>query len=374
MDTEFLSEKLSALLDGELSEGERQELEALIASNPAVAREWHALNRMDRLFREMPRHDAPHDLTARLRAPRAVRRTVSFGRPRSSRRSAWPLLAAAAAFVFMFGLFLLRIPKPDTITLTRLDSVPAESRSGHVSGQEEKACSAAAENRGPSPAAADDHWGEFGVVPRQEIAAPMAAPAPAAGMRKREDAPQMQAGEAPAPTEAPEFLGGLGLEKGLAGGAASGARSPSPRGAADANEAHVEQKMGAVAGMRPQSSESDQAGALTRGAAPPPPPAAQAAPAIEGVNAEITDGSETQHTGDRVFQLRDSIWVQDGYSEQAITAIERDSDEWAALIDADPTLAWIMRLQEAVVFESAGAWYRIPPAMAAEQSDTPAQP
>ena len=51
MDNESLSEKLSALLDGELPDGERRELEALIASDPAVAREAEALSQAWRPWR-----------------------------------------------------------------------------------------------------------------------------------------------------------------------------------------------------------------------------------------------------------------------------------------------------------------------------------
>ena len=389
MDTEHLNERLSSLLDGELPENERQELEALIASNPAVAREWRALKQMDRLFRGMPRHDAPDDLTARLRAPRTVRRTVSFGRPRSSRRSAWPLLAAAAAFVLVFGLFLLRIPKPDPITLTRLDSVPTESASRKVVQRGEQAYDAAAEKQAPSREFADDGWASFEVIPQKESAAPMAAPEVAAGMRRRGDAVPMQAEEVPAPAAVPYLSLGQGSGKDRAGGAVPGAKSPLGRAATAEDATHLERKPGTATDRPQESSEPDYAAAVTqRGTVPPPTaPAAPAplarpapsaaapiAPLPEGAIAETLDVSDTQRIGDRIFQLRDTTWIQDGYTEQTTALIERDSDEWAALIAADPSLAAIMQFQEAVLFESAGAWYRIPPVAADEPSDTPAQP
>ncbi|MGI6459001.1 MAG: anti-sigma factor family protein [Candidatus Hydrogenedentales bacterium] len=398
MDTEHLNERLSSLLDGELPENERQELEALIASNPAVAREWHALKQMDRLFRGMPRHDAPDDLTARLRAPRTVRRTVSFGRPRSSRRSAWPLLAAAAAFVLVFGLFLLRIPKPDPITLTRLDSVPAESASRQVVQRGEQAYDAAAEKQAPSREFADEVWGSFEIIPQKESLAPMAAPEAAAGMRRRDDAVQMQAEEVPAPAAVPYLSLGQGSGKDFAGGAVPGAKSPLGRAATAGNATHLERKPDTAADRPQESSEPDYAAAITQRETVPPPPAPPAplarpapsaaapiappppaaagpiAPAPEGVSAETLDVSGTQRIGGRIFQLRDTTWIQDGYTEQTTALIERDSDEWAALIAADPTLAAIRQFQEAVLFESAGAWYRIPPVAVDEPSDTPAQP
>jgi hypothetical protein len=54
--------------------------------------------------------------------------------------------------------------------------------------------------------------------------------------------------------------------------------------------------------------------------------------------------------------------------------VERDSEALSALIASDPALAETLRFSEAIIFETGGAWYRVPPVTANAQASTPAQP
>ncbi len=370
MDNESLSEKLSALLDGELPDGERRELEALIASDPAVAREWNALTRMDRLFREMPRYEAPEEFAVRLRTARPSRRTASFGRPRSSRRAAWPLLAAAAAFLLVFGLIVLQLPDSNTFTMTRLEPAPAEPASEPAPKQETLADNAPAGELGLRQESAGD---ELRGTATADVAplAPPAAPAPAARMRRDDGALQQRVVEAPA--LAPPSSGAVGRE--LKAGTDEDLAMSAPFQAAE----------GGRAGDAPQDATA-AATAPPDVKTPPPPPAeapaetipaitaAESAPAAEEAHVETIESAGMKRIGTRVFELRNETWTQTMYADETTVAVERDSEALSALIANDPALAETLRFQEAIIFESGGAWYRVPPVTADAQAGAPAQP
>ncbi len=378
MDNESLSEKLSALLDGELPDGERRELEALIASDPAVAREWNALTRMDRLFREMPRYEAPEAFAVRLRSPRASR-TVSFGRPRSSRRAAWPLLAAAAAFLLVFGLIVLQLPDSNTFTMTRLEPAPAESASEPGSTQERLA------DRVPAGDLELRQETDAGVAlpsPPAAPPSPPAAPDPAARMRREAESMAERVAEAPA--LAPSSGGAVGrdLKADNVGGRAMGAwfnaaengsAGDAPQGAAGAPGAAPSDVQTAPASPAEAPPPSYGARAVPEKSTPYAA-AAQSAPVAQETSAETLEAAGMKRVGTRVFELRNETWTQTTYTDQTTVAVERDSEALSALIASDPALAETLRFSETIIFETGGAWYRVPPVTANAQASTPAQP
>ena len=81
-----------------------------------------------------------------------------------------------------------------------------------------------------------------------------------------------------------------------------------------------------------------------------------------------------KRVGTRVFELRNETWTQTTYTDQTTVAVERDSEALSALIASDPALAETLRFSEAIIFETGGAWYRVPPVTANAQASTPAQP
>jgi hypothetical protein len=107
-------ELLSAYLDGELGEGERQRLEARLAQDPTLRAELRALRQTVSLVQELPEVAAPRNfilsksmVERRQPAPRPEPQVL---RPSSERvRRAWaaPLLTAATAVVSLLFVVVL---------------------------------------------------------------------------------------------------------------------------------------------------------------------------------------------------------------------------------------------------------------------------
>ncbi len=380
MDKEQLDEKLSALLDGELSDEERRELEALIEANPSVAREWHALRQMNGLFREMPRYEAPEELSVRIETGRKAR-PVSFGPSRLSRRPAWPLLAAAAAVVLILGLVVLQFPKSSTFNVSRLEQAPAGAAKGAVS--KEEAASAGRpldEAHEPREMIADRA--------RRTDALPAPSPAPAS------PAPPAQrvrvAGET---QEGRAEDGPAGQTQGSAGGQSTGDALQLGEKLSDTEteSGTTPAELPAETAGQVELDETKTVG-LEAGAAPPEtaaettPPAPELAPALAASEGAETPPSkppapsgvpgtiEDKRAGDRTFKMREDAWVQAAYDKQAAVTVARDSAEFNALIAKDPSLAEIAAFQEEVIFELEGVWYRLPPVKDTVQAATPSQP
>jgi anti-sigma factor (TIGR02949 family) len=108
MDCAEAKEQFSSLLDGELAPEDRTALERHLAGCSDCLRELDGLKKVEGLFRELPRHEAPAGFEARVRD--AVRPKVfRFARARAQRMSLWPMLSAAAAFVMVAGLVLWQV-------------------------------------------------------------------------------------------------------------------------------------------------------------------------------------------------------------------------------------------------------------------------
>jgi len=102
--------------------------------------------------------------------------------------------------------------------------------------------------------------------------------------------------------------------------------------------------------------------------------AAQSAPVAQETSAETLEAAGMKRVGTRVFELRNETWTQTTYTDQTTVAVERDSEALSALIASDPALAETLRFSEAIIFETGGTWYRVPPVTANAQASTPAQP
>ena len=113
--TRQIDERLSAYLDGELSEPERAELEPGLAE-PETARQLDALRALERELRDLPRIDTSPDFAERFRARLEHERALL-------RRPWWAglrdlglgrALAGAAAFATALALaiWLQRRPQP----------------------------------------------------------------------------------------------------------------------------------------------------------------------------------------------------------------------------------------------------------------------
>jgi hypothetical protein len=91
-------DRLSALLDGELSPAERSEVEAYVGRNPEAQQELAALERVRTMVRSLPAVDPPFGFYERMLSPRTSRR-----------RHRWPSAVAAvgvaaATIVLIVGI------------------------------------------------------------------------------------------------------------------------------------------------------------------------------------------------------------------------------------------------------------------------------
>jgi hypothetical protein len=336
MDKELLHEKLSALLDNELAGDERTALEALIDADPEVAREWEELNRVDGLFRNLPKHEAPKELGAGLRTEETTR-PLSFGRPRSTRRAPWPLLVAAVALVLVFGLVVFQLPDSRMFNMAKEESaLPSESG----------ALDSARPNEVPAAVELEQQYGDAAVgrrravareVPQKSTAESMAAPSKdEAGAREPQEAPASDAG-------AVAGVGGSAFQPDtdLAGA-----------------EEHADAEPRPAPALTPPSPTIPA----------PPPVAAKRAPAEGAPLAETErdmpmpsdENDVVKRIGDRVFEKRENAWVQNTYDKQQTAALARDSGKVTAIITGEPALRDILALAQEIVFEFDGVWYRIP--------------
>jgi len=98
MSPEEMRERLSAWLEGELSAGEREELERRLRDDPALRDELKSLERLRAACAELGGHPPPSHLWPRIRA-----RLHPPAPAASARRRALALRGAAAVFVFLAG-------------------------------------------------------------------------------------------------------------------------------------------------------------------------------------------------------------------------------------------------------------------------------
>lgn len=104
MDAFFARNRLSAYLDGSLSEGEAAEVEAALARDPALHADFEAMKRAVTLLRQVGPRTAPPDLHSRImarvaREPKPVARLAWLRRPLSRLPVEGLALAAAALLV-----------------------------------------------------------------------------------------------------------------------------------------------------------------------------------------------------------------------------------------------------------------------------------
>jgi hypothetical protein len=253
--------------------------------------------------------------------------------------------------VVVFGLVWFQFPQTGVFNTAQVETAPAseplaldKAESKHVPAAEELAeqNGAAVLGRAAPPSR---HRGKAGSdVPPQEnmVEAMPAQPKAEGGMQEQQDAP-------------------LSDEDMVLGEALHG-------------------ETGASAGKEKGDVESLPAPALIPPSPPmlaPPPAAAKQVP-TEGVAREETKPDEklsfgedgnVKRIGERVFEKRDSVWIQTTYNNQQTLTLARESDEAAALLAREPALRDILALDEEVVFELDATWYRVP-----ELKDSPSIP
>lgn len=66
--------------------------------------------------------------------------------------------------------------------------------------------------------------------------------------------------------------------------------------------------------------------------------------------------------GQRVFDLRDGVWRQSGYKNEAVVLLNRDSDVAEQLVEKEPGLKDVYAFDKPVIFRAQDRWYRLEPA------------
>ncbi|MFA6239640.1 MAG: hypothetical protein WC655_01850 [Candidatus Hydrogenedentales bacterium] len=65
--------------------------------------------------------------------------------------------------------------------------------------------------------------------------------------------------------------------------------------------------------------------------------------------------------GERVFELRDGVWRQDGYKDEAVVMLDRASDVAKQLVEKEPALKDVLAFDKPVIFRAKERWYRVEP-------------
>ena len=104
---EHISEQLSAYLDGQLDDAQKQAVEAALAHDEALARELEALRATQRLLRSLPQSKAPEDFVAGVLAQAERLHLTGMQAPAASRSAGslrWLATAAVLALAACIGV------------------------------------------------------------------------------------------------------------------------------------------------------------------------------------------------------------------------------------------------------------------------------
>lgn len=331
--------EFSALLDDELSAGERRAIEAHLAECPECLHLFRQFQQVDQLFEDLPQREAPAELEAGIREALTTERkqVKTFLRSRHTRQRVWPLLAAAAVFVVLAGGVLLMATGefgPESYQLAQFDE-PAE--------QEETA-----------PAPRDE--------PRMDVMMETAPDAPDAGpMDSREndaleDADQELMNDIEDDGQRPGIDAGRGLKREAQEEAPNfeqegGAQSSRPRA-----RAQELPEPPPDADRAPETAEEPEAEAEAKPAPPPPAPAEPMPRRLEE-----SPGVETREAAGRRFIKDADVWVEEGYEGEPISTLSPDAAAWEVVLESHPELAEIVDWEDPVVFEAEGQWRRLIP-------------
>jgi len=111
MDCPEARQEFSALLDGELTQDERAAVERHLSECSDCLRDLDKFKRVDVLYRRMAPQQAPAGFERRVHA--AIRKeTFRFSVRQWRPMALWPVLAAAAVFLVVGGIALMRVQTP----------------------------------------------------------------------------------------------------------------------------------------------------------------------------------------------------------------------------------------------------------------------
>jgi hypothetical protein len=332
---------LSPWLDGELDPDARAAVEAALEKDAALRGELDAMRQLDRFCRDLDPVTAPPELEAGIRR-RLDARVVAFPRRLPARR-VWPLAAAAVLVVALSMPLLYRLSAPHRMQ-TKMMAPAADETADTV----QLARGELAEENAPSPEAVSagiraDGGGRREPAPAEE--------ATVFSVEEDESAPPAKArGQQAGASAAGLSIQNRDLEK----AAPAGEQRPGYA----AREKTPPQPIAEAAPEIPET---------VAGAAPlplPAPPEKLDAEPPETMKKAETAAPETlrQSAGNRIFVLRENIWIQEGYAGEKTQPLPRDASFLATLVELHPEIGEIAALGPEVILLHGDTWYHLLPA------------
>lgn len=331
LDPNELRNRFSPLLDGELMPDEQDDTEKALADDAEALRELHQMQRLDAMFRELPKDSAPDDLENRIH--NAIHRPAKPVRLRSQRfepKPVWPMLAAAAMLlVVLGGVFFHLFTGPN----------------GHRSEMAEMAM----------------------LAEEQEEALPDKDPAALRELQQLQVAPE--ADDTAGPMRGMGGMGGpdtFGEGMDLGGGRDMEMASPSEDAPimameSDEKESYLREHLQPdMPGPRSDGEPISESQRRRAAASPPPPPPRPTRPVQPDQAAE----AETRVLGGRAFQRDPEAehWQERGYAGEGTQPLQRDDPDLQSWLVAHPEFEDMLTLTDPVVFRMDGIWRRLEPA------------
>lgn len=398
MNRDEIRERFSPLLDGELSPEERAEVEAALSEDAELLRELDALKRVDHLYANLPPVNAPVGFEDGVKSA-LYPATLQFTRARAIRRRLWPMLAAAAVFIVVGAIVVVQMNPAMAPMMLSKEMADYAAESIPQSANEESSVMAdrSLEAGAPKAEIADETAVqslaplEASETDTEAVQGPGAVSSgPANGQfqgrnlsaregNRSADAMKVQPHPAPATGPAPMVAP---QEADRSEGLASPQRqaldepqaAPPPDSASNGAGGMAATK---ITQSEPQFFSGETAGATAPSAEPPTPPAMRGRDAMDSSeNARPEENlareklmlSEesvlvnTRALAERTFQRRGEDWIQEGYNDESLTTVHRESDAWNVLVRKDFDLAGILELESRVVFKQGDIWYELLPA------------
>jgi anti-sigma factor RsiW len=322
---ERIRDAFSPLLDGEMTEEEREAIEEELAEESELLRELEGLRQVDALYRAMPEERAPADFEAGVRGKIEGKRFAQHGKRRMSPLVA-PFLAAAAVVTLVAGVvYWAGQPRSDRFEMAESGAMeePATQRmlSADAEPAEERA---AADTAAPVGNEAEEDAGRQQTALMNERAAlPPPPPPPTAAEPLEESAELMD------------------------------------------DQSFVGQSVADQPPAAPPMPKADEDSAAPPAQAPAPAAEPESAPAPYMAEERASGRSAYQPAtadvvvGERRFQREGELWRQSEYDGEETEALARDADSLPEILADETERGIILALPGPVIFRAGDTWYRL---------------
>ncbi len=388
MNRDEIRERFSPLLDGELGPEERAEVEAALSEDAELLRELDALKRVDHLYANLPPVSAPEGFEDGVKTT-LFPATMQFTRARAMRRRLWPMLAAAAVFIVVGAIVVVQMNPNMAPTMLSKEMPDYAAETFPQAAMEDSDTAASQQLRDEAPEAADEAVprslaplveSEMDTEPVQGPGAVSSGPANGYFQGRNSGAAKGERSSAPV-TQPEPMIAGREAERVEA--APPPQRQNGQAGRVDQLQGRMEAEESAateVAESEPQLFGDNAAGAIAPPAEAPAPTAMRGRDTDDSGVKSFAEESlarekpmvaeeslvvDTRTVAERTFQRRGEDWIQEGYNDESLTTIQRESEAWNVLVRKEFNLAAVLELEGRVVFKQGDIWYELLPAESA---------